>query len=363
MGGIAELVGRPIRLTANPVLRFYRGGARWRSFRGIDPAFDTEWAEDWVASCIPASADTGPNAEGLSTLAADPDLTLRALIEAHPREMLGEASLRRWGPNPMVQVKLVAPRDRVPLHIHPGASFAQRHHGSACGKAEAWILVDAAGSGGTAAHCGVGLREGVTRNVFVDAVGRQDREALLASVHQGALQPGDVVFIAPGIPHYISGGTFFVEVQEPADLGYLVEWHGFVEDAGAATGGLGMELALEALDATGTDRETAWRRAFQVPTVVRKTAGSRETRLMGAEARTFFEATRLEVTAVDTPPAGRYHVVVVVRGAGWIEGRFGHVGIRAGDTLVMPATLDHSYRAGPDGLEVLRCFGPAIDDA
>jgi hypothetical protein len=62
--------------------------------------------------------------------------------EAIPSET-GSPLATLLGTDPRIQVKLVAPRARVPLHTHPDAEFALRHLGSSCGKAEAWILLEA----------------------------------------------------------------------------------------------------------------------------------------------------------------------------------------------------------------------------
>lgn len=355
---LRALVERPIRLTPNPIHRFYHGGGLWRRFRGIEPAVNSRWAEDWVASCIVAS-DRRPDgsAQGLSAVAGT-SLTLQALIAAFPTEILGEASVRRWGADPMVQVKLVSPHGRVPLHVHPSRAFAARHLGSLRGKAEAWIIIDAPGTADGPASAGIGFREHVTRAAFETAVDHQNRPALLDSVHEAPIRPGDVVFIEPGLAHYISGGTFFVEVQEPADLGVLAEWRGFVESEAEATGGLPMDVALGSFDIRPSDRAEALERAFQRPEGVRSSVRNAETRLLGPAAWPYFEAWRLDVATTYGPDDGRYYIAVVIEGRGRVEGRFGSESVHRGDTFVCPAGMPHRYRAEGGILRILRCLGP-----
>jgi mannose-6-phosphate isomerase len=362
---LLDLTRRPVWLAPNPVHRFYAGGALWRVFRGEPDARNDRWAEDWVASCIGAS-DSAPDGspQGKSRLAHEPDVLLGSLIAAEPVAMLGAAAARRWGSDPMIQVKLVSPRDRVPLHIHPDAAFAAEHLRARHGKAEAWIVLDAPGTPDGPTSCGIGMRDDVSPEVFCDAVMRQDRAALLDGVHRAPIAAGDVVYIAPGVPHFISGGTFFVEVQEPEDLGFLLEWQGFVDDERSATAGLGMESALRSLDSRPRSRDDAIGSAFQTPAIVRSGDGVTERRLFGTDVDRYFEATRLDVATVDEPEAGRYHVVVITGGHGVIEGAFGRDEIRVGDTFVVPATLEHRYRAAAGAtLRLLRCFGPTADEA
>jgi len=356
--GSAAVHERPVMLGPNPVHRFYEGGALWRAFRGLEQR-DSGWAEDWVASCIRAGETERD--EGLSPLLEHPGVLLADIVRANPSALLGDEAVR--SPHgPPVQVKLVSPRDRVPLHIHPDDAFARAHHGSHCGKAEAWVLLGAPGTGREGAFCGVGLRDGVTQSAFAAAVAAQDHEALIGSLHRVELRAGDVVFIPPGMPHYISGGTLFAEVQQPADVGYLIEWEGFVADAGEASGGLGMALALEAMDYTTTSREVAVSRTFQNRRTILDGEGATEVELLGVEAQAYFEARELSVMADHAPEPGRYHVVIVTDGDGWIEGAFGREAIRRGQTFVIGAHLVHRYWAGRAPLRLLRFFGPSRQD-
>jgi mannose-6-phosphate isomerase len=339
---------RPIRLTENPVRTFYEGGRLWRQFRGSPEPRDDRWAEDWVGSCIQAGQPTPDGrAQGLSMVDL-PDgrrLPLRSLLQADPR----------------VQVKLVAPRARVPLHTHPDAEFALRHFGSSCGKAEAWILLETPGTDGRPASAGIGFREGVTEEQFLAAVQAQDSAALLELVHTTTIKPGDVVFVRPGVPHYISGGTFLVEVQEPADLGVLAEWRGFVDNPAAAAGGLDLATALACFRIEPQTRRDALGEAFQRPQTIRRAGAGREVALLEEAALPFFEARQLELDESYEPEDGRYYVGVVLDGAGLLEGSGWREPIRRGDTFACPAALAHRYLVDKGPLRVIRALGPVTE--
>jgi mannose-6-phosphate isomerase len=336
---------RPIRLTENPVHSFYEGGRLWRRFRGSPDPHDDRWAEDWVGSCIKAGQPSPDGrAQGLSMVSL-PDgrrLPLRDLLQADPR----------------VQVKLVAPRARVPLHTHPDAEFALRHFGSSCGKAEAWILLETPGADGRPASAGIGFREGVTEEAFLAAVRAQDSAALLDLVHTTTIKPGDVVFVRPGVPHYIGGGTFFVEIQEPADLGVLAEWRGFVDNPMTATGGLDLETAMACFRIEPRSRRAALGEAFQRPRTIRRAAAGQEVALLEEDAQPFFEARQLDLDRSYEPDDGRYYIGVVVDGAGYLEGPGWRERIGRGDTFASPATLAHRFLADGGPLRVIRALGP-----
>ena len=357
----AALAHRPLLLPSNPVPSFYAGGRLWRQFRGEPDPQDCTVAEDWVASCIPTyAAHRAGRTDGLSRVQASEPVLLRDVIEAAPLEMLGQAAFERFGADPKIQVKLVSPRDRVPVHTHPDREFARSHFGVDCGKAEAWILVETTDD--EHAVAGIGFREHATETAFLAAVEAQDTAAILDLLHTTPIKAGDVLFVEPGVPHFIGGGTFFVEIQEPADLGVLAEWQGFVDSPTAAAGGLDPELALTTFVVRPQTREAALGAAFQQPRVHRtEPGGFVERSLFSPGVESIFQARRLEVSTFFEPDDQRYYVAVVMAGAGWLEGDGWSQPIAAGQTFACAASLRHRYRAGAETLQVIRAFGPVMD--
>ena len=219
-----------------PPDRFYRGGRKITDFRGDPPAGDRE-PEDWVAS---TTALAGEESLGVTVL---PDgRPLPEAIKEQPDAWLGRAHVDRFGVDTRLLVKLLDAGQRLPVHAHPDVSFASRHLGRAHGKAEAWYIVD----GG---EVYLGLTEDVSPDRLLSLVRNQDVDELLGMLHLVEVQPGDVVYVPPGVLHAIGAGVFIVEVQEPEDLSILLDWRDFELD-GERDGhlGLGFDLALEAVE-------------------------------------------------------------------------------------------------------------------
>jgi hypothetical protein len=119
-----------------------------------------------------------------------------------------------------------------------------------------------------------------------------------------------------------------IELQEPTDHMVLGEWSGIHESG--ATMRLGWDLALELIDYTASDRQTAVARARQQPDLIRQMDGNRETRLVNRDVRDFLDATGLDVADELAVEDGRFYVGVVTVGDGTIEGDFGPLFIRRG---------------------------------
>jgi mannose-6-phosphate isomerase len=299
---------KPARLRPTRVYRFYRGGALIDRLRG-EPERDSEYPEDWVGSVVAAN---NPGRDepfaGLSRLEDG-----RLLRDAIKQDRAS------WG-TPNLLVKLLDPVERLPVHAHPDREFARLELGSEYGKTEAWIVVTTRDAD---AEVWLGLREDVDPDTYRGWIERQDRSALLDSLHHLTVRAGDVVFVPAGVPHAIGAGALIVELQEPTDYSIICEWDGFPIAPENSHLGLGWDRAIAAL------RLDAYEPSLGLPEA----------------ARPFFDVD--DVAA----PAGRFGVLLVLEGEGEIDGER----VRAGDAFVLPAAVDPFDVRGE--LRVLRCLG------
>jgi mannose-6-phosphate isomerase len=320
---------KPVVLGPNQPRRFYRGGARIAALRGL-PAADDHVPEDWVGS---TTTFAGEEANGLSTL---PDgRLLRDAVAAEPEAFLGPEHAAAFGPETRLLVKLLDAGERLPVHLHPDGAFAREHLGARNGKNEAWLILE----GGTL-H--LGFREDVDAGALRALFDAQDAGAMLAASNELRVERGDCVFVPAGTPHAIGEGVFMVEVQEPSDLGVMLEWKGFL-DEDEATMGLDVETALAAARAQALPRAEldSWiRRAGAEPNVLPPAADP------------FFRAEWLR----GGPFEPSFAILVVVDGAGRLATEAGDLELRRGDTVLVP----HAAGAGEldRSLEAIRCLPP-----
>jgi mannose-6-phosphate isomerase len=316
---------KPFRLQPNQPRRFYRGGERIARFRGL-PAPDDHVPEDWVGSTTTVS---GSDREGLAVL--DDGRVLRDAVATEPEAFLGEEHVRRFGPDPLLLVKLLDAGERLPVHSHPDDEFARERLGAPRGKTEAWLIVE----GGTI-H--LGFRDVVEAKTLLGWIDRQDGEAMRSAMNEREVAPGDCVYVPAGVPHALGEGVFMVEAQQPSDLGVLLEWERYGLDPEDAHMGLGWEAALDAvrLTAVGEDELEAW-------TI--RGSGS----LVPPEAERFFRAERVGGGA---PLEPAYSILVVVEGAGGLA----ELELRRGDTVLVPFAAGAGELSGD--LEAIRCLPP-----
>ena len=322
---------KPQLLPPNVLRHFYAGGARISALRGLDLDSD-HMPEEWLGA---ANTTFGAEERGLSRL--EDGTFVRDAIQADPEAYLGAEHVARFGADPALLVKLLDAGQRLPVHFHPGRAFARDHLGLRYGKTEAWYIVEA--ERGAAVH--VAFKRDVELDQVREWMRAQDSAAMLDALHELVVAPGDVVFVPAGTPHAIGQDILMVELQEPTDMSVLLEWDGFElsEDDGHLN--LGWDLALQALDRRGWDRDQA--HALRGPE-------------LPDAADPYFRAERLHRGAVLDPG---FSILVTLGGKGTLATEAGELELRRGAAVLLP----HSAGAGElrGNLEVLRARPPSAE--
>jgi mannose-6-phosphate isomerase len=337
----------PVPLGPNQLRRFYRGGARIASFRGIAAADDYA-PEDWVAS---TTTSFGEAEAGLTRL---PDgQTLRAAVEADPGAYLGAAHVNRFGAGTELLVKLLDAGERLPVHCHPDDAFAVRHLGCPYGdhgKTEAWIVLP--GSAPDAAVY-LGFRSEVDEETLRDWTVTQDSAAMLAAMNRFEVAVGDRVLVPAGVPHAIGAGAFVIELQEPADLSVMLEWKPFGVD-GRVQVGVDRDVALGCLDRHALDEKRL--RRLHLRNAGTPTPGH-PVSLLPAEADPFFRAEDVSPRGSAVTLEAGFSVLVACAGTGTLSTGHGDpVPLRTGDTVLLPFGCGEAELAGD--VHVVRCRPP-----
>jgi len=137
------------------------------------------------------------------------------------------------GPNPAEKefpllLKLLAPREKLSLQVHPDDAFAQQK-GYPRGKTECWYVLDAA----PGAAIALGLIDGTDAAAVRAAVAANTMEELMQWL---PVRQGEMVFVDAGTVHAIGPGVTLLETQQTSDITYRLYDYGrprelHVEDA------------------------------------------------------------------------------------------------------------------------------------
>lgn len=286
----------PVLLPANPVFRFYKGGAGIDSFRGVSPGSGPGAPEDWVGS---TTTSFGNDSEGLATLADG--RVLRDAIAADPLAFLGPEHVARLGANPGLLVKLLDAGERLAVHFHPGREFAHEYLHSNFGKTEAWLILEAA----PGAHMHLGLRESIEPETLKRWVSEQNSGEMLRALNEVPVSAGDSLFVPAGTLHTIGEGITLIELQEPSDMSVVIEWRHAGVKNDEANLELGWETILPAADIDASP-------PIHFPAAPAEPGVSNQRRLLPAEADAYFRAQLL--TVENSQPLELEHQFAIVIG-------------------------------------------------
>jgi mannose-6-phosphate isomerase len=156
-----------------------------------------------------------PEAQSVVQGGAFAGKTLRELLAREPAHVMGP-SWPAERPFPIL-VKWLDCRERLSLQVHPPAALAPSLKGEP--KTENWYIAETTASG---AALLVGLREGVTRTQFEQALAGQTAEAC---VRRLTVSRGDSILVRSGTVHAIDAGNLILEIQQNSDTTYRVyDW-------------------------------------------------------------------------------------------------------------------------------------------
>ena len=166
-------------------------------------------------------------------------VTLDGLAARDGAALVGERGIALLGARFPLLVKLIDADDWLSLQVHPDDGLARARYGErAVGKAEVWVVIDAAADTSFVTGPSTDLSEPQIRAAI--AAGTLGLDGCTTT----AARPGDILLLEPGTMHAIGAGAFVYEIEQPSDITFRIS------DWGRPTGrDLHIDEALEALHA------------------------------------------------------------------------------------------------------------------
>ena len=181
-----------------------------------------KFARELPAGPIGESWELSSHGDDISVVAngSYAGLTLDKLISSNQEEILGQElapDLNASSLFPLL-VKIIDARENLSVQVHPDDAYAAENETGGSGKAELWYILNAE----PGARIIYGLKEGVSRQEFTEAIGTPGFARLL---NQVKVKTGDYFYIPAGTVHAICKGVMLAEIQQSSDLTYrLYDW-------------------------------------------------------------------------------------------------------------------------------------------
>jgi mannose-6-phosphate isomerase len=141
--------------------------------------------------------------------------TLAEVIEIYKEQILGEKIWKKFKGNFPLLIKYLDINDKLSVQVHPDDEYALKHEND-MGKSECWYVMDASED----AKLIIGLKKGVTKEIFQDKIRRKDFSNLFNIV---PVKKGDFIKIDPGIVHAtVEGSILICETQQNSNVTYRI---------------------------------------------------------------------------------------------------------------------------------------------
>jgi len=282
------------------------GGRRLARLYGKPLPADTLVGEAWEVADLPAGASTIANGplEGRTLTHVSAELGADLIGTAWPA-----------GRFPLL-VKLLDAADDLSVQVHPSADDCARWFPDARSKDESWVVVDAE----PGARVYYGCQPGTTHAAFEAHLAAG---TLLDVLQPVAVQPGDVLRVAPGTVHALGRGVAVLEVQEPSDTTYRLYDYGRGREVHVAQGARVTRITTGAARLRPLAREAEW--------------GAHEL-LVDVPAYRLERLTAEAVLAWRVDPRSA-QVLTLLEGAALLRADETELRLNAGDTVILPARL------------------------
>jgi mannose-6-phosphate isomerase len=264
--------------------------------------------------------------------------SLAALSSKFQRELVGAAPVTadRF---PLL-MKFLFPQEKLSVQVHPDDDDA-RAIGQPWGKTECWYVAHA----DAGAELGLGLKEGVTRTQFEQAIRENRAEELLNWIKVSA---GEMIYVAGGTVHTLGPGSIIVETQQQSDTTFRLYDYGRPRE-------LHLEQGLRVIK-----ERVASGKVRPQPFTKLGTNGNRQRALVASR---YFVVESFELEAGQEfdvgGPKSSAQILVAVDGAATVHAEnCDAVRFAKGDAAVVPASLGR-FRLEPQGhVQFLKSYVP-----
>jgi mannose-6-phosphate isomerase len=303
-------------LKFKPVFKNYLWGGRNLAKLGKNLPEAGIVAESWEVSCHPEGLSMIENGEFSG-------MSLQELIEKQGEEVLGGATVAKYGTKIPLLIKLIDANQKLSVQVHPDDDFALKNENE-FGKHEIWYVISAE----PGARIIYGLTPQTTKEAFALAI---REEKIQAHLEYEEVFAGDIIDIPPGVVHALGAGIMIAEIQQNSNSTYRIYDYDRVDATGKKRP-LHLEKALDVIDFS----PRTWS-----PIRIEERSDGADPYLSQLLQNTHFKVDFYQIAGEAAPNnyPDRFVIYTVLEGEGFILSGTGHTGIHGGESVLLPAKL------------------------
>ncbi|GAA4273220.1 type I phosphomannose isomerase catalytic subunit [Aquimarina gracilis] len=305
------------------------------------------WGGDKLKTLLNKASDKENIGESWEISTVDEDISVVAngayqgenlvqLIKNYKEDLLGKKVYQEFGNQFPLLIKFIDAKEDLSVQLHPNDELAKKRHNS-FGKTEMWYVMQADEN----ARLIVGFNKDTSKEEYSEFLENRRIHDLL---NEEQVKKGDSYFISEGTIHAIGGGTLIAEIQQTSDITYRVYDWDRKDDQGNERE-LHTELAIDALDYNYNNN---YKQNYSTHENVPNEITSCD--YFTTNYLTVDKYLKRTYTNIDS-----FKIYMCVDGEGSITANKNEEPIKKGETILIPAALDHIEIRGA-AIELLEIY-------
>ena len=305
------------------------GGQKIRSVLNKDFGDLENCGESWDLSGVDGDVSVISNGHLAGT-------TLKAALQSYGPDLLGGRLHDLFGDQFPLLVKFIDATQDLSIQVHPDDELAKKRH-DGMGKSEMWYVVQA----DEGAKLISGFNQPINREQYLEHF-RNGK--IMDILNQEEVQQDEVYFLPAGRVHTIGKGLLIAEIQQTSDITYRIYDFDRV-DKHVNKRELHTEAALDAID-------------FSYHSSYKTTYEDVDDARVPLVACKHFITNKLTLNATfqSVPDVDSFKIYTCLRGIGRITGDSGESDFRAGEVVLVPASLERYQVETSEGTTLLESY-------
>lgn len=291
------------------------GGNKIKTILGKDFGKLPNCGESWELSGVEGNVSVVSN----GFLAGN---SLEELVEVYMGDLVGDKVFENFGNEFPLLIKFIDANDDLSIQVHPDDELAAERHNS-YGKTEMWYVLQA----DPGSKLQSGFNQQIDQETYVEKL---ENGELTSILNFEEVAPGDVFFIPAGRVHAIGKGILLAEIQQTSDVTYRIYDYERL-DASGNIRELHTDLALDAID-------------FTVWPEYKSQCTPKVNESVELVKCNYFTTNLLELDRKlekDYNQLDSFVIYMCLDGELNLETESGSENIRKGETILLPATIEH----------------------
>ncbi len=269
--------------------------------------------------------------------------TLHEIVQQYGHEFVGNELPKSAIDKFPLLIKLIDANDKLSVQVHPHDEYALVNE-KENGKNEMWYIVEAK----PGAQIIYDVKPNITKEDFEKAVKEGQIAKCLKHVK---VSKGDFINIPAGVIHAIGDGIIIAEIQQSSNTTYRLYDYDRVDVEGKKRP-LHIEKALDVINFDSHKRKE------NIEGIKIDLTENSYKIIKSANENFVVEIYEIDGNVCENTYKGKFHIYVLVDGAGKIKYRNDSIYIRAGESVLIPAGLESYELEGT--FRALKTYVPDI---